>query len=423
MIVVFMVVYGCKDKEHSSSITNPEDYNKYLISSSSPSLDEALAQKQFWSNRIGKDTSGVGDIGPLAGTYEQLFAATGDAENLYHAEKLYKRGLAIAAINYRDGLERGLAHNYITQHRFQEAQDLLQQSYEGVSAKVPTKLMMFDVAMELGDYKTAYEYLSELKDMSDYNYLIRLSKWSDHAGDLDSAIRYMELAKEIAESRKSTPLKIWTYSNIADYYGHAGRIEEAYAHYLKTLELQPDNAYAKKGIAWIVFSAEQKTEEAHRILDAIMKLHHVPDYHLLKAELYAYENNSDASEAELDTFIAMVNEGNYGAMYNSYLIEILADRNPEQALTLAQEEVQHRATPQTYDLLALAQLKVGNNKEALNTVTTFVDGKTSEPMALYHSALVYRANNMTAEVASIKEELKEAAFELGPVLNKEIEAL
>lgn len=424
IIIACLAILGCKNEEQKEvQVTNPQDYNFYLSSTQSPSLEEALAQKQFWSYRINDDTTGVGDIGPLAGAYEQIFAETGEVSYLYSAEKLYHKGIAVAAVNYRDGLERGLAHNYISQHRFKEAQEVLQNSYDGVSAKVPTKLMLFDVAMELGDYETAYQYLSEFKDMSDYNYLIRISKWSDHLGDLDSAIRYMEKAKEVAESRKSKPLMIWTYSNIADYYGHAGRIEDSYQHYLKTLELQPDNAYAKKGIAWIVYAAEHNPEEAHRILDAIMRSHHVPEYHLLKSEWYAFQNNPTASEAEIDTFIKMVNEGNYGVMYNSYLIEILSERTPERALTMAEQEIQQRATPEIYHLLALAQLRAGNKTQALETISTQVVGKTFEPMALYHSALVYKANGMNDKVQALKSALIDAAFELGPVLSKEIEAL
>jgi len=202
----------------------------------------------------------------------------------------------------------------------------------------------------------------------------------------------MEQAKAIAESRGSQSLKVWSYTNLANFYGHAGRIEESYQHYLKTLQLQPDNAYAKKGIAWIAYAAEKNTKEANRIVDSILVNHNVPDYFLLKAEMAEYDNQPSAAEAYIDSFVKKASEANYGAMYNAYLIEIYAESHPEKALTLATQEVQNRATPETYHLLAYAQLNAGKKDEALNTIETYVAGKTFEPMAQYHSALVYKAN-------------------------------
>lgn len=113
----------------------------------------------------------------------------------------------------------------------------------------------------------------------------------------------------------------------------------------------------------------------------------------------------------------------YGCMYNTYEIEVLVDSNPKEALLIAQEEINHRATPETYHLLALAQLKNGKEKEALKTILTYVEGKTSEPMALFHSALVFKANGLDDKVIPLKVELLKASFELGPVLAAQIKNL
>ncbi|MEX2349740.1 MAG: tetratricopeptide repeat protein, partial [Flavobacteriaceae bacterium] len=318
---------------------------------------------------------------------------------------------------------RLLAHNLISQHRFKEAKDLLEESHAGPSHKYETELMLFDVYMELGEYERAKQVLENVESNTDYNYLIRLSKWNDHKGNLDEAIKYMVQAKRIAESRDSKALKIWTYSNLGDYYGHAGRIEDSYQHYLKTLQLQPDNAYAKKGIAWIIYSYEGNTAEAKRILDAVMENHSVPDYYLLKAEMAEYEGDLEKAAANEERFIRAVEASEYGAMYNAYLVEFYTDKDPERALQIAQKEVQNRATPETYHLLALAQLKNGAKEQALETIEKYVEGKTFEPMAQYHSALVYQANGLEKKVKPLKSELLEASFELGPVLTEKIKML
>ena len=423
ILLGLLLLIGCESKPKYEKITNVEDYDVFLNSKNTPTLDETLLQQRYWSNRLDKDTTGIGDIGQLANVYEQLFAETGNMQHLLAAETLYKKAIALSADNFRDGFERGLAKNYISQHRFKEANDLLQKSFEGPSQKRPTQLMLFDSAMELGDYDRAYEYLSALKDMSDYNYLIRLSKWSDHSGDLDSAIKYMEMAKEKAESHESKPLKIWSYSNLADFYGHAARIKESYAHYLKTLELQPDNSYVKRKIAWIVYAAEGNSKESHRILDSVMKNHQLPDYHLLKAELYAFEGNTVASKNAEEQFVNAVEAGQYGGMYNTYLIELYAEAAPKKALEIAEKEVANRNTPLIHSYLALAQLQNGQDAEALKTIENGVEGKTFEPVALYHSALVYKANGNSKKVKELKAELEEASFELGPVMTGKVKEL
>lgn len=418
-----ILIASCaKTEEKTVQITSPADYEASLSTASTKNYTNAIAERDFWSNKMSTDTTGVGSLGSLAGAYSTIFANTGNAENLYNAEKLLKKGIINSAHN-KDGFTRSLAHNYISQHRFKDAKKILEESYNGISNKKATENVLFDVYMELGQYDDAYKMLELVKNNSDYNYLIRVAKWSDYKGDLDSAIRYLEKAREIADSRKSKSLQIWTYTNLGDYYGHAGRIQDAYTEYLKTLRLDPENAYAKKGIAWIAYSAEKNTEAANKILDSIVVHHKVPDYYLLKAEMAEYENDAAKSEKYTSQFLNAVEEGNYGAMYNAYLIEVYADKNPEKALELAQAEIGNRATPESYHLLALAQLKTNQAEAALKTIQDHVEGKTPEPMALYHSALVYKANGDKEKVKTLKNELLEAEFEVGPVLFKKIQDL
>ena len=424
LLLLSMVAFfiSCATDTVKPKIVKLDQYQKFLNTAEQSTYENAKNERDFWSNKLSADTTGVGSLGPLAGAYTTLFDATGDVANLYAAENLYKKGIINSAHN-KDAFHRGLARNYISQHRFKEAKNILEESYAGISNKKATQLMLFDAYMEVGAYDKAAEMLEKSKNLSDYNYLIRLAKWNDYKGDLDAAIRFIEKARDIADGRKSKPLQLWTYTNLGDYYGHAGRIQDAYRHYIKALTMQPDNAYAKKGIAWIAYSAEHDTDAALQILDSISVTHSVPDYHLFRAEIAEFNGNEAESTSQTQQFVNAVKTGNYGVMYNAYLIEVYAETIPSLALQLAQEEVAARATPETYHLLALAQLKNGDAKTALETINAHVITKTSEPMALYHTALVYKANDLSEQVIPLKEELLEAQFEVGPVLYKKIEAL
>ena len=420
-----LLLLGCNgqgDKDVTFT-TNPIDYTSFLQADPIKSYAAALEEKEFWSKRLGSDSTGVGDLGPLAGAYSKLFETRGDIQYLKDAEQVYEKAITVAAIKIQDGYKRALAKNYITQHRFKDAIILLEESYAGISNKHATELLLFDSYLEVGAYSKALQFLKKIENINQFDYLIRISKWSDHQGDLSAAIRYMQKALVIANSRKNLALQIWTNSNIADYYGHQGDIKASYNHYLKTLALQPDNAYAKKGIAWILYSKEYNTAQALELIDHLLANHNLPDYYLLKAEMASYQGDSVLSEEYMQQFFTLANNPLYGDMYNTHKIMALVKTDPYKALQLALKEVDNRTTPQSYQLLALAQLASNLKQEALATITSFVAGKTSDPMALLHSAQVYKANGMLDKVTALKTTLLPASYELGPEVFKQVTAL
>ncbi len=420
-----VLLLGCNgqgDKDVTFT-TNPKDYTSFLQADPIKSYAAALEEKEFWSKRLGSDSTGVGDLGPLAGAYSKLFETSGAIQHLKDAEQVYKKAITVAAIKIQDGYKRALAKNYITQHRFKDAITLLEESYAGISNKHATELLLFDCYLEVGAYSKALQLLKKIENINQFDYLIRISKWSDHQGDLSAAIGYMEKALTIANSRKNLALQIWTNTNIADYYGHQGDIKASYNHYLKTLALQPDHAYAKKGIAWILYSKEHNITQASVLIDHLLANHNLPDYYLLKAEMASYQGDSVLSEEYMQQFFTLANNPLYGDMYNTHKIRALVKTDPYKALQLAQKEVDNRTTPQSYQLLALAQLASNQKQEALATITNFVVGKTSEPMALLYSAQVYKANGMLDKVTALKTALLPASYELGPEIYKQVIAL
>ena len=131
---------------------------------------------------MGADSTGVGDLGPLAGAYSKLFETSGDIQYLKDAEKVYKKAITVSSIKIQDGYKRALAKNYITQHRFKDAITLLEESYAGISNKHATELLLFDCYLEVGAYPRAEQILKKIENINQFDYLIRISKWSDHKG-------------------------------------------------------------------------------------------------------------------------------------------------------------------------------------------------------------------------------------------------
>jgi len=282
--------------------------------------------------------------------------------------------------------------------------------------------MLFDVYLELGDVGLSLLYLERIKDLSDFDYLIRLAKWEDFNGRLDLAIKYMEKATAIAEASNIVDFKSWSYTNLADFYGHSGAVKKAYTYYLKALKLNSENAYAKKGIAWIVYSHERNPQEAMRILQSISGTYKSPDMYLLQGEIAAFMKNKSDEAMYIKQYTELTQNNHYGDMYNTYNIMLFSENKErlDKALALAKLEVENRPTPHSYDLLAWIYYKKGDVKKALTIMEEHVEGYIFEPETLFHLATILKANNKTQKVSELKRELEGATFEVGPLMALEI---
>jgi tetratricopeptide (TPR) repeat protein len=422
LVFIILSLFSCEKK--TSQITNTSDYNKYLNVKGNKSLAFAANEIDFWQKKYDAAPNQISYLSMIASNYATLFEYTGDIKNLYKTEALLTK--SNQAYDYsRVATIRSLARNYIAQHRFKEALVLANKAFAIGEGLKETRKLLFDVAMELGNFPEALRNLNALRDMNDYDYLIRLAKWNDHKGDLKTAITFMEKARDIAEKEDNKVLKIWSYSNLGDFYGHAGRIQESYDSYLKTLAIDPNYSYALKGIAWIVFSHERNTVEAKRIVEAIEVTHNTPDFYLLKSQIAQFEGNKKEEMINRNAYFLMLQKNNYGAMYNKYNALIYADdqQTAAKALAIAKIEIDHRPTPDSYDLLAWSYLNLGENKKALEIAENHVVGRSFEPKVQYHLAIIYKSNKEMDKVQPIKEELLSSVYELGPNLEKKVNQL
>jgi tetratricopeptide (TPR) repeat protein len=420
---VCLLVASCTSTP-SQKITASENYNSFLEVAENTATQTATAIQKFWAEKLAKTPNQYPYHSKIANAETQLFKSTGNIVHLAEATRHLE--LVNERTNYQNAnYIRALVRNYISQHRFQEGLNLLKKAEVLGENLQATQKMLFDVHLELGNVSEAERYLNLFKNENSFDALIRLSKWYDHEGKLAAAIKMMEKAKGKAEEANNSFLKQWSYTNLADFYGHAGRIQDSYKHYLKALAINPNDAYAKKGIAWIVFSYEKNPQEALRILHSIMQQHKSPDYYLLKAEIAEFMGKTTEKEQYIQAFMQSIEDENYGVMYDSYAISILSEElnNPEKALELAQQEVAARPTAQAYDLLAWTYFLQGNPTKALEIIEQHVIDKTFEPVVQYHIAEILKANGQTERIAGIKQELLESSFEVGPVMTQKIQRL
>ncbi len=421
-VLATLFLLSCNQK--SEQITNHKDYDKYLEITENVGLDFANEEIDFWQKKYDAAPNQISYLSKIAGNYSTLFEYTGNIKHLYKTEELLLK--SNETYHYSNvGTIRSLGRNYISQHRFKEALVLANKALAIGEGLKETHKLLFDVQMELGNFDAAKNSLNFLKDNNNFDYLIRIAKWNDHMGDLKTAISFMEKAKVEAEKNDNKTLQVWMYSNLGDMNGHAGNIQKSYQYYLKALTINPNHSYSLKGIAWIVFSHEKNAKEATRIIDIIAKKHNSPDFFLIKSEIAEFENDTQSKTKNLNAYFNMLKRNNYGAMYNKYNTLIYANdiKTAQKALEIAKIEVNHRPTPDSYDLLAWSYYNLGDYKKALQIAQKFVVGKSFEPKLNYHLAMIYKANKMDKMVLPIKEELLASTFELGPNLEQKINKL
>lgn len=402
-------------------IANSDDYNRFMQSAAVKEQVGKINQEiRFWQNRLQADTGSFVNMTELAIYQLRLFNATGNIAFLKIGDSLLKK--SSEKLNHTNPeLLYSLSQTSVTQHQFIQSASYISSAEKAKGDLYTIRLLQFDTYMELGKFTDAHKSLESLKDKENFDYIIRRAKWEDHKDNLPGAIKLMEKAFEKVKN-KNKELYCWALSNLADMYGHAGRVQEAYNGYMNVLQKDPANLYCLKGIAWIAYAHDNNTTEAKRILQYILTQTEMPDLKLMLAEIAEVEGNMEEKERLINEFVTTVTKPGYGDMYNKYLVKIYTEdtREYQKALAIAEKELSNRFTPETCDWLAWVQYKVGNIKKAYETARGFVANKTFEPDAILHTAYIYAANGKIKEARAMLNECLESSFELGPFSVKQI---
>lgn len=400
-------------------ITDSSDYQKFMQREHLEKAKEKLnTQINFWESKLESNPENFVYQKKLAGLYGANFKLTGDIKRLSDSDKI------LTKINDRIPNQVGILHalsaNAITRHDFRAAEKYADEALEVGEKKFVSTLLKTDALLERGNLWDARNLMHDVASISHFDFLIRNVKLNDQSGDLDAAIKDMEAALKIAKDSGNKDLINWSLSNLADMYGHDGRITKSYKTYLEALSHNPADLHSLKGIAWIAFSHDKDTEEAKRIISFLKSIHPIPDYDLLLAEIATYEGNNQTAESYENDFLAKASRPEYGKMYQSYIGYL--NENADEALKIAESEIENRPHPMSYNLLAWATLQKGEKQKAVDILEKYVIGQTEEPDALFYTGIILKEAGDTKQAKQFLKEALDASFELGPVAALEIES-
>lgn len=297
-------------------------------------------------------------------------------------------------------------HALQNQHRFKEAEPLARALAERRGLPFDFGLLG-DVLMEQGQLAAATDAYQKMIDLrpGPQSYArgahIRWLK-----GDLAGATELMQEAAS-ASSPKDPEAAAWTYSRLAGLQFQSGACAEARQNCDAALALRPDYPPALL-LRGRMLLGEDATEAVEN-LERAARANPLPDYQWTLAEALR------AAGREPEAKIIESRLRQHGVASDPRTLSLyLATRGeePELAVRLAEEELQHRRDVFTHDALAWALLAAGRVDEARDHMARALAEGTQDARLYLHAAVI------AAKSARLEEagDWMVKAAELSPLL-------
>jgi len=109
-------------------------------------------------------------------------------------------------------------------------------------------------------------------------------------------------------------------------------------------------------------------------------------------------------------------------MYNKYTIEIYTGilNQPAKAETLAKNELNNRATPQTYAWYAYAMFMNGKKDEAYKLFEQHVSGQPLEGLELYYMGKLMKGMGKGYNARQFFKAAEKNLYDLSPAMQKDV---
>ncbi len=376
----------------------------------------------FWKNRIVPTNPGYVNELKYAAALVRRFHLTGDITDVLTADSILYT--ADKALNHKEPSPiMALVRNSILQHRFMDADSLLQYARQFDIKKYESAATGFDVAFELGQYLLAEGELKKMTDYKDYGFSFRQAKLAHYTGDVDTAIAAMHRAAELAEDNIN--LKQAALSNEADLNLHNSNLKKAGELYMESIRLSAGDLHSIMGQGWIALVNDGNDTLAERIFKFVQTKTKAPDV-LYKLSMVAEQRGDSLQQLNYaQQFESIVSLPAYGNMYNKYLLDLYTGilNNPVKADAMAAKELLNRRTPQTYAWYVYALYRNNKLNEAEKMYQSQVSGKPLEGLELYWMGKYMQGLNKGYNAQQYFKAAHKNRFDLSPGMVKDLEGV
>ena len=336
----------------------------------------------FWKSRINPAMTGYLNESRYAGCLNMQFRFSGEIDSLRKADSVLLK--IDRDFNHKEAsTDMAMVAHCITRHRFSEADSFLQVAKRLGLRPHESFTTSFDVDFELGRYPEAKTELNAIRSTNDFGYYFRKSKIDHLEGELDSSIRDMDEAARLAGGNDY--LKGVALSNAGDLCIHAGNLSEARDVYMQCIRLNSGDVHSLMGLGWIALVHDRDYSLAERIFRFAQSKTRLPDPLFKLTQMAGAQGDTALQARDAQAFVRAAMAPDYGRMYNKYLIQLYTGvlHHPALADSIAKDELNNRATPQTYAWYAWALLADHKMDQAYEVYQQHVSGKPLEGLELY----------------------------------------
>jgi hypothetical protein len=307
-----------------------------------------------------------------------------------------------------------MASHFITRHRFMDADSILQRAKRLGLRPDESHTASFDVDFELGRYADARADLNAIPSANNFGYYFRKSKMDHLNGELDSAIADMYAAAQLAGTNDF--LKGVALANAGDLCIHAGNMGAARDAYVQCIRMNSADVHSLIGLGWIALVHDRDDILAEKIFQFAQSKTRLPDPLFKLAQLAGTRRDTALQLQYATAFARQAADPRYGRMYNKYLIELYTGilNNAARADSLAKDELNNRATPQTYAWYTWALLGDHKNDQAWQVYQQHVSGKPLEGLELYWMGRLMEALDKGYNAGEFYKAADKTRYDLDP---------
>ncbi len=368
---------------------------------------------EFWQDRIRHNPQSYLDYLLLSQSYLQRARETGDVSNYVKAEAAVRQAAAINP-KYRE-VQPLLAQILYSLHDFNGALEVAQSAVE--SGPLRALATLGDVYQALGRYDEAADIYQQWAAIKPSPALYsRLAALKDATGEFEEARILMERAAIEAYSGGYYGESLaWHEFQLGELYWKANDWDEAEQHFQTALEIYPDYYLALAGLGRVAAARKHYDQAITYYTQATDQIPQ-PDLLAQLGDLYMIVGDPEQAEQSYATveFIGQLAEINQ-QVYNRQLVMFYADhdRQLEQALTLAKQELEVRQDLLGWDAAAWTYFKNGQIDSAQQAIHHALECHPHYAPIYYHAGLIAQAQGDTERA----RELLDYALSLHPAFD------
>lgn len=381
--------------------------------------DAAIA---FYADKLKSDPHDFVTAATLGETYLAKARLTGNVTDYRKAEHAFRRSLQIMP-NHNIDARIGLATAITSQHRFKEAEKIVQAAL----AESPDYPVLWsitgDVAFDLGDYGRAggfYKLYANAKP--------GLASWSRMA-KIEMLYGSWEQAGKLWEKCTARPVgsdpepSAWAWIMRGELYLTSGKILEARNCYDQALTLMPEYSLALEHKAEIRL-IEKKFHEAITLYRQAIASSANPELWIFLGDAFERAGQHDSAlhawQKGESMYRALIKGGNNGYLRHLALFYLNHNMKPEKALELAQKDLKIRQDFGAYLTLARAYLQLGKKMEALHAIQKASPEARNDPLFCYYAGEIHLANGNTEEAGKFFSQASRMCPAFDLVYNKDL---